>query len=43
MPLSNVRWWNRLAVILPAAIALGTLLLVARLPCCSSRRRSGTC
>ncbi len=28
MPLSNVRWWNRLAVILPAAIALGTLLLV---------------
>ncbi|MCU0252062.1 MAG: ATP-binding protein [Vicinamibacterales bacterium] len=28
MPLSNVRWWNRLAVILPAGIALGTLLLV---------------
>jgi two-component system NtrC family sensor kinase len=28
MPLSNLRWWNRLAVILPAAIALGALLLV---------------
>ena len=28
MPLSHVRWWNRLAVILPAGIALGTLLLV---------------
>jgi two-component system NtrC family sensor kinase len=28
MPLSNVRWWNRLAVILPAGISIGTLLLV---------------
>jgi len=28
MPLSNVPWWKRLGVILPAAIAVGTLLLV---------------
>jgi hypothetical protein len=28
MPLSSVRWWNRLAVILPAGIAIGTLLVV---------------
>ena len=28
MPLSHVRWWNRLGLILPATIALGTLLLV---------------
>jgi two-component system NtrC family sensor kinase len=28
MPLSNVPWWKRLGVILPAVIALGTLLLV---------------
>jgi two-component system, NtrC family, sensor kinase len=28
MPLSNVPWWRRLGVILPAAIAIGTLLLV---------------
>jgi two-component system NtrC family sensor kinase len=28
MPLSRVPWWKRLGVILPAAIAVGTLLLV---------------
>ena len=28
MPLSRVPWWKRLGVILPAVIALGTLLLV---------------
>jgi len=28
MPLSHVRWWNRLGVILPAAISIGTLILV---------------
>jgi two-component system NtrC family sensor kinase len=28
MPLSHVPWWKRLGVILPASIALGTLLLV---------------
>jgi two-component system, NtrC family, sensor kinase len=28
MPLSHVRWWNRLGVILPAAISIGTLVLV---------------
>ena len=28
MPLSHVPWWKRLAVILPAGIAMGTLLLV---------------
>jgi two-component system NtrC family sensor kinase len=28
MPLSHVPWWKRLAVILPAAISIGTLVLV---------------
>jgi hypothetical protein len=28
MPLSTIPWWNRLSVMLPAAVAVGTLVLV---------------